>query len=61
MKNSVIREKAKCAGVRLWEVAEHLGIGDATLSRKLRHELPREDRDRILAIINEIANEKEES
>lgn len=61
MKNSVIREKAKGAGVRLWEVAERLGIGDATLSRKLRHELPQEDQDRILAIINEIANEKEES
>ena len=61
MKNIVIREKAKNAGVRLWEVAEHLGIGDATLSRKLRHELPREDRDRILEIIDEIANEKEVS
>ena len=61
MENCVIREKAKRAGVRLWEVAERLGIGDATLSRKLRHELPQKDQDRILALIDEIANEKEES
>ena len=39
MNNIDIRKAAIEAGVKLWQVAEELRIADATLSRKLRHEL----------------------
>lgn len=40
MANLDIRAAAVSAGVRLWRVADALGIADASLSRKLRKELP---------------------
>lgn len=42
-------------GVKLWQVAERLGINDGNLSRKLRRELPQEEQERILKIIQELA------
>lgn len=42
-------------GVKLWQVAERLGINDGNLSRKLRRELPQEEQERILTIIQELA------
>ncbi len=55
--NKEIREAAKNAGVRLWRVAESIGMSDATFSRKLRRELPEQERSRILNIIDELAAE----
>lgn len=49
--NLDIRRAAAGAGVKLWQVAEALGIADCSLSRKLRRELPQEEKARILAII----------
>lgn len=57
--NLDIRAKAKGAGVKLWEIAEKLNILDSNFSRKLRHELPQAEKDRIFSIIEEIAKEKE--
>lgn len=59
MKNQKIREAAKKAGVKLWEVAEALGITDGNFSRKLRRELPGEEQAQIIRIIQEIATERE--
>ena len=59
MKNLDIRHKAKCSGVKLWEIAEGIGITDSNFSRKLRRELPKEERERILRLIDEIAAERE--
>lgn len=56
--NADIRAKAKCAGVRMWELADHLNISEPTVTRKLRHELPQAEKDRIFSIIEEIAKEK---
>ena len=53
--NKEIREAAKHAGVFLWQVAESVGITDANFSRKLRRELPPQEREKILGIINELA------
>lgn len=58
MKNKKIREAAAAAGVRLWEIAERYGVNDGNFSRKLRRELPDDERERILSIIGEIAKEK---
>ena len=51
MRNVEIRRTAKESGVHLWEVAEALGIADATFSRRLRRELPEAEKGEILAII----------
>ena len=53
--NKEIRDAAKRAEVRLWQVAERIGVADATFSRKLRRELPPQEREKILRIINELA------
>lgn len=61
MKNERIRAAAKETGVRLWEIAERVGITDSNFSRKLRRELPDTEQDRLLAIIDAIAAEREEA
>lgn len=61
MANEEIRICAKDAGVRFWEIAEHLKMNECGLSRSLRHELPDSERDRICKAICEIAKAKKEA
>lgn len=56
MENMEIRKLAMENGVRLWEVAEMMGIAEGTLSRKLRKRLPKEEKSTIVGIIKGIAN-----
>lgn len=56
--NNEIRARAKEKGVFLWEVAEKIGIVDTSFSRKLRHELPDTEKQRIFKIIDNIAAER---
>lgn len=58
MHNNDIREYAVKRGVRLWQIAAQLGINDGNFSRKLRKELPQEERERIFAIIDDLAKEE---
>ena len=58
MANLEIRNRAKASGVKLWEIAYRYGLNDGNFSRKLRRELPEDERDRILAIIDQIAAER---
>ena len=58
MNNLELRTKARKNGVRLWEIADRLGISEPTITRKLRRELPANEKQRILAIIDEIAAAK---
>ena len=58
MQNVEIRESAKAKGIMLWEIADAIGITDATFSRKLRKELSADERSRILEIIEEVALRK---
>lgn len=55
MANFDIKEYAKENNVRLWEVANHLGVTDATFSRKLRKELPDEVKAKIISFIDDKA------
>ncbi len=55
MYNKEIREAAKAAGVKLWQVADVYGVNDGNFSRKLRRELPQSEKEKILAIIEELA------
>ena len=57
MANLDIRAEAVSRGVRLWRVAEELGIADASLSRKLRKELPQAEKERIISIIHCLSKE----
>lgn len=52
--NKDLRQAAKAANVRLWQIADALGITDATLSRRLRRELSREEKQKILEIIKSL-------
>lgn len=54
MKNIEIREAAKAAGVKLWQIADKLGITDGNFSRKLRKELNSAEKTQIMAIITEL-------
>ena len=58
--NQDVRLYAKSSGVRLLQVAEALGIWEATLSRMLRHELPTEEKNKILGIREALAQERQE-
>lgn len=57
MCNIDVRRAAAGSGVRLWQVADALGIADAQLSRKLRKELPDEEKQKIFEIIQNISAE----
>ncbi len=55
MNNQEIRQTAKNAGIKLWQIADKLSITDGTFSRKLRHELAEPEKQKILGIIAELA------
>jgi hypothetical protein len=59
MKNQDIRETAKKAGVMLWQIADALGIADCNFSRKLRKELPLEEKAQIFDVIKQLSGEGE--
>ncbi len=56
IRNLDIREAAKKSGVRLWEIADELGILDVSFSRKLRKELSAEEKAEIYAIIAQLSS-----
>lgn len=58
MNNHDIKEAAKIAGVKLWQIADKLGINDGNFSRKLRKELAPEEKQKIFDIITELQREK---
>ncbi|HJF52418.1 MAG TPA: hypothetical protein K8V27_05825 [Butyricicoccus pullicaecorum] len=55
MKNQDIRAEVKSAGLHLWQIAEAYGLTDSSFSRKLRHELPDEEKTLIRAIITQLS------
>ena len=57
MQNKEIREAAKKMGVYLWQVAEAYGVNDGNFSRKLRKELPASEKEKIMGIIDRLAQE----
>ena len=57
MNNKDIRDAVKRSGVRMWQIAEELGMQDSAFSRKLRRELPAEEKEKIFGIIRELSQE----
>lgn len=57
MHNQRIRKEARLYDVKLWQIADRLGLNDGNFSRKLRRELPDDEQERIINLIHEIAGE----
>lgn len=55
MCNNDVRIYALNNGVKLWMIAEGMGIHECSFSRMLRKELPEEKKKKIFAIIDELA------
>lgn len=60
MKNQDIRNEVKAAGLKLWQIAESLGINDGNFSRLLRRELSAEKKAEIRSIIEKLEKERAE-
>lgn len=56
--NAYIRAAANRAGVYLYSIAYRLGISENTMTRRLRRELPDEEKEQIKGVIAELAAEK---
>lgn len=59
LKNKDLREVAKAAGVRHWEIAELWGVSEMYISRMLRHELTKSERARFLQAVEEISKREQ--
>ena len=54
MKNQEIRSYLKNKGFFLWQLADKLGISEASMTRKMRKELSKEEKEKLIKIINEM-------
>lgn len=53
--NQDIRQAIKTANLKHWKLAKLMGVSETTLVRKLREELPEEEKQKILKIISELS------
>ena len=58
LQNVDLRAAAIAGNVAMWEIAERMGVCEATIRRRYRYELPEETKKQILTIIAEIAEER---
>lgn len=59
MKNMRIRKTASLYMVKHWEIARALGISENWFCRTLRNELPEDEQEKIVCIIEQIAAERD--
>lgn len=59
--NADIKAAAKHHKIKHWEIADKLGVSEATYTRKLRRELPAEEKAKIMSVILSLAVEREEN
>ena len=57
MENLDIRAHAMRRGVKFWQIAEELGLSDSAFSKKLRHELDESEKNRVIAVVERLANQ----
>ena len=55
--NIEIRKAIDTANIKYWQVADNLKITDGNFSRKLRKELSKEDKQKILSIVEKLKKE----
>ena len=56
MANEDIRAAIKNSKIKYWQVANEYGINDGNFSRKLRKELPQDEKEKIFYIIKNLIN-----
>lgn len=56
--NSDLRQEMKLLGVPMWAIADKQGLCELTVSRRLRYELPKEEKEKLLDMIHQIAEER---
>lgn len=57
MTNAKVRQAAKINHIKLWQIADKLGMQDSAFSRMLRYELPVAKQNELISIIDNIAKE----
>lgn len=57
MSNIEIRSAIIASGKKQWQIAEKLGFSETHFSRMLRRELPEKEKEKILAIIEDLTKE----
>ena len=57
--NDDLRLYAKQHGVKLWQLAEALQMADTTLSRELRHQVPKERKEEMYEQIRKLSAQGE--
>lgn len=57
--NQDIRNAVEENGFKLWELAEALGIYDGNLSRKLRRELPIDQKAHVFRVIDRMVEQRQ--
>ena len=60
MFNTDLRAYAKAKGVRFWQIAKAMGISEPTMTRRLRTELPEQDKQTFRRIISELSAQNEQ-
>lgn len=58
MCNMDLRQKAKEKNVFFWQIARELGVSEPTMTRRLRFELPEQEKRKYLSIIDKLSAEK---
>lgn len=56
--NLDIRERAKVAGVYLWQIAAAIGVSISTFNIRMRVEMPAKEKEQIFKAINSIESEQ---
>ncbi len=52
--NLKLKKYARDRGVKLWQIAERFGVSDVMFSKRLRHELSKEDAERFMKYVDDI-------
>ncbi len=56
--NLDVREKAKAAGVYLWQIAAAIGVSEPTFNRRMRVEMPENEKEQVKKVINRLEAEQ---
>lgn len=54
LKNKDIRQEVKKSNIKLWQIADRLGIADTNFSKMLRKELSEKQKEKIRYIIKKL-------
>ena len=55
MANQKIRDELRRRGIRFWQLADAWGCSEPTVYRRLRHELPPEQRAEVMSLLRQIS------